>query len=265
MNTTHDAVTAELLTPAIFEAFRQFINQRPSLDPCNYFSDYRDKEGRRAYRQESRRIQADGRRARAALALASAYPFDGAALLDACRAYSGRLSIVTRENGLGLDYCTGQYWPTEYRTAAAVVLERYAETIRPKTISGQIPRSIAELKEANRAAGGHFFDRDTMRFFNSKILPNLYTGPGGVFFVTSEAQTEATRAYSVRTFNPKTANVNSFGEFNKWTRAAALKIARECAAAAVPICHNCGGSGSRYDQECWHCHGTKTEPQPATA
>ena len=259
------AATPEMLSAEIFGAFARFINQRPGLDPRNYFSDWRDRDGQRAYRSEARSIQADGKRARAALQLAQAYPFDGAALLDACRAYSGRLSIVTRENGLGLDYCTGQYWPTEYRRAAYVVLERYCEDIRPKTITGQIPRSIAELKEANRAAGGHFFDRDSMRFFNSRILPCIYTGPGGVYFVTSEQHDHESRTFTVRTFSPKTADVNTFGEFNEMSRGEALSAARAAAAVPVPLCHNCGGSGSHYDQECWHCHGTKTEPQPVAA
>jgi hypothetical protein len=34
------------------------------------------------------------------------------------RAFSGRLSW----DGAKLDYCTGQYWPTEYRAAACAVL-----------------------------------------------------------------------------------------------------------------------------------------------
>ena len=37
---------------------------------------------------------------------------------DAFRAFSGRLSW----DGASLSYCTGQYYPTEYRLAAAAVL-----------------------------------------------------------------------------------------------------------------------------------------------
>jgi hypothetical protein len=40
-------------------------------------------------------------------------------LHSAKHAFSGRLSID--ENG-EIDYCTGQYWPTEYRRAACAVL-----------------------------------------------------------------------------------------------------------------------------------------------
>ena len=43
--------------------------------------------------------------------------------------------------------------------------------------------TVAEIREANRAAGHHFFDRATMEFFRSKVLPGVY---GGRFFVTEE-------------------------------------------------------------------------------
>jgi hypothetical protein len=38
------------------------------------------------------------------------------------RAYSGRLQINQTADGFDVDYCTGQYFPTEYRRAAACVL-----------------------------------------------------------------------------------------------------------------------------------------------
>ena len=39
-------------------------------------------------------------------------------------AYSGRLSF--RDDG-AVEYCTGQYWPTEYRKASLAVLKRAVE------------------------------------------------------------------------------------------------------------------------------------------
>ena len=38
------------------------------------------------------------------------------------RAYSGRLSINEDKERVRFEYCTGQYWPTEYRKAACAVL-----------------------------------------------------------------------------------------------------------------------------------------------
>ena len=36
--------------------------------------------------------------------------------------YCGRLSFVERDGGTAVDYCTGQYWPTEYRQASLAVI-----------------------------------------------------------------------------------------------------------------------------------------------
>jgi len=38
------------------------------------------------------------------------------------RAFSGRLQFIQRGNKIGVDYTTGQYFPTEYRRATCAVL-----------------------------------------------------------------------------------------------------------------------------------------------
>ncbi len=44
-------------------------------------------------------------------------------LMSATRAFSGRLQFRVRDDGkVAVDYCTGQYFPTEYRNAACAVL-----------------------------------------------------------------------------------------------------------------------------------------------
>lgn len=131
----------------------RWIRQRPGLDAANYFGggDYR--ENLANYRSEVRRIGRQFQDARTLLRqvelsgitaeeLAAAFP----------RAYSGRLTLTERYrvNGLpktyptlelaqaraaeflpdivaiepvwALEYCAGQYWPTEYRAAACAVL-----------------------------------------------------------------------------------------------------------------------------------------------
>ena len=46
---------------------------------------------------------------------------------------------------------------------------------------------IHELREAVKAAGSHFFDADSMRFFDSRILPGVWNAAdGSAYFVTSE-------------------------------------------------------------------------------
>lgn len=69
---------------------------------------------------------------------------------------------------------------------------------------------IHEIKDANRAAGMHFFDRDTMKFFHSKVFPTVYQGPGGVYFVTSEYRdSPSDREYKVRQFNVSNASIRT--------------------------------------------------------
>lgn len=97
---------------AILEALANWIKQRPGLD----FRNYGDVK---AYRAELRSITQDLHDARTLLtAVGWRSSIDGPALEDAFHAYSGRLSW----DGKSLSYCTGQYWPTEYRRAACAVL-----------------------------------------------------------------------------------------------------------------------------------------------
>jgi len=46
--------------------------------------------------------------------------------------------------------------------------------------------NITEVKKANKEKGQHFFSRDTLAFFGSKVYPDLYTVAGRQFFITSE-------------------------------------------------------------------------------
>lgn len=57
-------------------------------------------------------------------------------------------------------------------------------------------RSFPELRRAVIDSGSHFFDKDAIKFFRSRIQPELF---GGLFFITSEAMDDdAPRQYSVR-------------------------------------------------------------------
>ena len=178
----------------VFQALESWIKQRPGVDPRDY-GDGRDRL--RAYRQEVRAIGQDRKRAMKALDEARGlYPAEPAILADSFRAFSGRLEWksatlrcgyceygCTHCNQTGkvermqLEYCTGQYWPTEYRKAAAAVLETYVSgwrrhyaLLHPPTFTY---RTIEDVKAANRAVGGHWFDADTMRFFHTKIESGL--------------------------------------------------------------------------------------------
>lgn len=76
--------------------------------------------------------------------------------------------------------------------------------------------TMSEIKAANAAAGQHFFDRETMRHFASRIAGGPYCGPAGVFFVTSELNMEkraGSERYTVREFLPESAKVRNLTEF----------------------------------------------------
>lgn len=102
----------------ILTALAAFIRQRPGLEFGNY-GDWR------AYRSEMRSITRDMHIANKLLAQVAwrTSTIGEQDLRQAFRAYSGRLTLVDREDGsLALDYCTGQYFPTEYRKAVCAVL-----------------------------------------------------------------------------------------------------------------------------------------------
>lgn len=58
--------------------------------------------------------------------------------------------------------------------------------------------TMAEVREANRRIGHHWFAPDTMRFFSSRVMSDLYDGR---FFITQERtgwDHSSPRAYTVR-------------------------------------------------------------------
>ncbi len=100
---------------AILDALDAFTRQRPGLEFGNYGCI-------RTYRAELRGITKDLHHARDLLTyVACRDSITAERILDAAR--SGRLSIVADDSGaVRIDYCTGQYWPTEYRRAVCALL-----------------------------------------------------------------------------------------------------------------------------------------------
>lgn len=68
---------------------------------------------------------------------------------------------------------------------------------------------ICSVEKANRARGSHWFDPDTMRFFNSRIESPLIAGR---YFVTSEQMPDTPRAFTLREALP-TGEVVTVGGF----------------------------------------------------
>jgi len=88
------------------------------MDPRNY-NDWR------SYRAESRSVTKDLHDARALISyVACRDSITAERIVAASRgAFSGRLTIEPRgKDGFAVSYCTGQYFPTEYRKAVCAVL-----------------------------------------------------------------------------------------------------------------------------------------------
>lgn len=100
----------------ILAALRAWIDQRPGLEYGNYGDPV-------SYRAELRGITRDKRDAQTLLTAVELSPVTVDQLKAGFRAYSGRLTWNEDGKGGGrLSYCTGQYWPTEYRQAACACL-----------------------------------------------------------------------------------------------------------------------------------------------
>lgn len=146
---------------AILTALDAFIRQRPGLEFGNYGCI-------RTYRAELRSITKDLHHARDLLAyVACRDSITVERILNAARhSFSGRLSIVADDSGaVRINYCTGQYWPTEYRRAVCVVLssviwdywrDECAPSPKPENM-GDWLRTKAR-REFGRAIASRFFN-----------------------------------------------------------------------------------------------------------
>jgi hypothetical protein len=132
----------------IINALYTFANKRPGLEYGNYGNPS-------SYRQESRAITEDLHHARALLRKVELSGISAQELLEASKeAFCGRLEITVTNDGIvKIDYCTGQYFPTEYRKAVASVCARalwnywredskHANSIR-QLARREFPRAIA--------------------------------------------------------------------------------------------------------------------------
>ena len=93
-----------------------------------------------------------------------------------------------------------------------------------------------QLRQFARDVGSHFFDRDTMRFFGSRVGSEIFAGR---YFVTSErdamgAAWGGARRYTVRSFTYADGrlDIETVGEFGKHaTRSDALAAIRALVSA----------------------------------
>lgn len=204
-----------------------FAAQNSGIDPRNYYDRLDPNPSTRragviAYNQEKRSITADWQRFKAALVSCFEEGVTEVQVINAGKgAYSGRLNF----NGEAWEYTTGQYFPTEYRKAAACVLESALHDLRasrpPERRKVSTLRQLAELNKKN---GGCWFDKDAMSFFKTSFESGIIRGR---YFITSE-QGDPTwpRLFTIRSFDEE-GSVETVGGFQRFKT-------KEEALAAVP-------------------------------
>lgn len=71
---------------------------------------------------------------------------------------------------------------------------------------------IEEVKRLAEKRHSHFFDPDTMRFFNSRISDEAYRFGDKIYFITSEKGPSGIRRWTTR-FVTEDGDINTLGEF----------------------------------------------------
>lgn len=143
------AATADKAT--LCRMIRAHIAQRSGIDFRNY-------DNRENFMEDYRPMLRDGRDARRMLEWIESRDGITAADIQSATGFNGRLEFSTGADGrLRLEYCTGQYFVTEYRAAACSML------------SGIFWRYLAGQKysayEIRREARGYFGSGIASRWF----------------------------------------------------------------------------------------------------
>ena len=114
------------------------------------------------------------------------------------------------------------YWLTHSGIEWIFTLDGYKEDTDDE-MGSMAYDSMARIREANKASGGHWFERGAMRFFNTKIEGGPY---GGHYFVTSEVGPDGRKAYSVRKAD-EGGKISTVGDFQSYsTKGAAVTAAK---------------------------------------
>lgn len=69
----------------------------------------------------------------------------------------------------------------------------------------------------------HFFDKETMRWWKTRVSECVFQGHQGVFFVTSDKPGGNSRSYTVRRFDPEKCTIEAASKFGAF---ATLKQAK---------------------------------------
>lgn len=89
--------------------------------------------------------------------------------------------------------------------------------------------TIADVKRINRQNGYHFFDADTMRFWGTSMVSELF--PNNTFVTADDNYDRSKKLYTVRLFNEDTGDIKTVCGFQRF---ASLDEAVSAAKAYAP-------------------------------
>ena len=118
------------------------------------------------------------------------------------------------------EYTVTDHERNGYNVPAVTVTRRYSDGETSTWEWGKL-YSVDDVERLADDTGNHFFDPETLRFFNSRIGHKLY---GGRYFTTSEKGPDGVRAYTVRRVTDN-ALIETVGEFQAYPSAAAAHSA----------------------------------------
>jgi len=93
--------------------------------------------------------------------------------------------------------------------------------------------TVNEIRAAMEARGSNWWTKGAMKFFGTRVLPTVYQGPGGVYFVTSEQPPHGDRGFTVRRFDVEAVNIDTIGGVANMTRGDAIAEAKRLAGQAA--------------------------------
>lgn len=74
--------------------------------------------------------------------------------------------------------------------------------------------TIDDVKRLHRAAGKHFFDADTMRFWGTTMVSELF--PNNTFVTGDDNYDRSKKMYTVRLFDEDTAEIETVCGFQRF-------------------------------------------------
>lgn len=90
--------------------------------------------------------------------------------------------------------------------------------------------TVDAIRQAMTASGSHWWDKSAMKFFGTRVLPTVYQGRGGIYFVTSEQPPHGERGFTVRQYRENRNDIKTIGNVADHSRDEAMEIAKSRAA-----------------------------------